>query len=329
MLNVLSLCSGVGGIELGLRLATAGRARTVAYVEREAYVAACLRARMADGLLDDAPIYSDLRSFDGRPWRGKVDLIAGGYPCQPFSAAGKRLGAADPRHLWPEFVRLLEETGAPAIFCENVRGHVSKGLREVLGDLARLGFDAEWDVFSAEEEGAPHRRQRLFIYAWMADTAAGRPQGGCESLPGGAAPTGELSGADEPTGESAGECGGSVAHPDLDAGGERRARVAVEGAGGWDAGRGSECEDVPEHRHPSSLRGQGNLGSQPQPVGGRPEREMARTPSPRGWWSAEPNVGRVAHGVAARVDRLRACGNGVVPAVACRAWRELTRRALA
>lgn len=98
--NVLSLCSGIGGLDLGLRLALP-QARTVCYAEREVYPAAVLAARIADGALDDAPIWSDLRRFDGQPWRGVVDCIIGGYPCQPFSLAGKRLGTRDPRFVWP------------------------------------------------------------------------------------------------------------------------------------------------------------------------------------------------------------------------------------
>jgi DNA (cytosine-5)-methyltransferase 1 len=161
-LNAISLCAGVGGIDLGL----APYARTVCYVEREAFSASVLVARMEERALDPAPIWSDLKTFDAAAWRGKVDLVTGGYPCQPWSVAGKRAGADDPRHLWPEVLRVLVESQAPFGFFENVRGHVSKGLREVLEDLARAGFHAEWDVFSAEEEGAPHRRQRLFVFAY-------------------------------------------------------------------------------------------------------------------------------------------------------------------
>ena len=168
-INILSLCSGIGGLDLGVHraLKSLGFApRVVCYVEGEAYAASILVKQMEKGNLDQAPVWSDLKTFDCEPWRGKVDLVIGGYPCQPFSAAGKRLGDKDPRHLWPYVLRVLAGTRAPLLFCENVRGHVSKGLGEVLGQVSCFGFDAEWDVFSAEEEGAPHRRERLFVFAY-------------------------------------------------------------------------------------------------------------------------------------------------------------------
>ncbi|MCP4308480.1 MAG: DNA cytosine methyltransferase [bacterium] len=264
-LNVLSLCSGVGGIELGLRLAWKPT-RTVCYVEREAYAAACLVARMQDGLLDLAPVHSDLRAFDGRPWAGVVDLVTAGYPCQPFSVAGKQLGAADPRHLWPEVLRVLVESQAPVAFLENVRGHVKKGLQQVLKDLAGFGFDAEWDVFSAEEEGAPHRRERLFIFAFDR--------------------------------HAPGMFGPSIQWGQPDRASQRTSEPLAYAK--------RQGKPQQERGEPDERRRLGNGG----------------------WWRAEPDVGRVAHGVPSRVDRLRALGNGVVPAVAARAWTELTARAM-
>ncbi len=162
-LRSLSLCSGIGGLDLGLGLAR--WCRTVCYVERDSFAASVLVARMEEAELDRAPIWNDLRSFDGRAWRGAVDLVVGGYPCQPFSAAGKRQGANDERHLWPEIRRILEEVAPPLAFFENVRGHLSLGFADVLGDLAALGFDAEWGVLAASDVGAPHKRERLFVLA--------------------------------------------------------------------------------------------------------------------------------------------------------------------
>jgi len=163
-LRALSLCAGIGGLDAGLRNARA--ARTVCYVEREVSAAARLAHRMGDGSLDAAPLWSDLKTFDAGEWRGRVDLVFGGYPCQPFSVAGKQLGARDPRHLWPEFVRILRHSDAPVLFIENVRGHLRVGFDEVLADLASLGFDAEWDIFAARDVGAPHKRERLFALAY-------------------------------------------------------------------------------------------------------------------------------------------------------------------
>ncbi|WP_422371359.1 DNA cytosine methyltransferase [Hoeflea sp.] len=107
-LTGLALCAGVGGLELGLHIAEP-RYRTVCFVEREAFAAATLVARMADKALDHAPVWDDVKAFDGRPWRGKVSLVTGGYPCQPFSAAGLQRGKNDPRHLWPDIARIVRE----------------------------------------------------------------------------------------------------------------------------------------------------------------------------------------------------------------------------
>ena len=170
-MNGLALCAGYGGLDIGIDLALGGKLRTVCYVEREARAAETLVARMEDEALERAPIWDDLRTFDGRPWRGRVDILTAGYPCQPFSHAGKRLGTDDPRHLWPEVRRILGETAAPMAFFENVRGHVRNGLAEVLADLDADGFDAEWGVLGAGDVGAPHKRDRLWIFAFRQSMA--------------------------------------------------------------------------------------------------------------------------------------------------------------
>lgn len=279
---MLALCAGVGGLELGLGLGTGGASRPVCYVERGAFNAARLAQRMQEGHLPLAPIHSDLKAFDGRPWAGVVDLVTAGYPCQPFSSAGKRLGAEDPRHLWPDVLRVLRQSQAPLLFCENVRGHVSNGLREVLEDLASLGFSAEWDLFSAEEEGSPHIRERLFVLAY----ADGQRRNQVREL--------------WQRESHLGRCAEALAHANR---------------GGLSGERQSQPGGI--KRTPGNLADGRALPGRLWD-GGRNE-----------WWVAEPAVGRVAHGVANRVDRLRATGNGVVPAVAARAWLELTGRALA
>jgi DNA (cytosine-5)-methyltransferase 1 len=140
--------------------------RTVAYVEREAYAAASLVARMEDGALDQAPVWSDLTTFDSAAWRGKLDCVTAGFPCQPHSVAGKRKGLDDDRWIWPNIVDIIRASGAWLIWLENVTGLVSTGgLAACLEDLSALGFNAEWGVLSAGEVGASHRRERLFILA--------------------------------------------------------------------------------------------------------------------------------------------------------------------
>jgi len=141
-------------------------ARTVCYVEREAYRLEILASRMEEGFLDKAPCWSDVRTFDGRVWRGTVDCISGGYPCQPFSISGKKLGADDPRHLWPDIFRIIQEIQPTFCFFENVSNHIWIGFSEVCEGLEGLGYSIEAGFFTAEEVGAPHQRERLYFMAY-------------------------------------------------------------------------------------------------------------------------------------------------------------------
>ena len=115
--------------------------------------------------MDAAPIWTNLKTFPWQSFRGTVDILSGGYPCQPFSLAGKRLGIEDPRHLWPFIANGIEIMRPRMCFFENVEGHVSLGLSTVISDLEELGYEVSWGVFSASECGAPHRRKRIFILA--------------------------------------------------------------------------------------------------------------------------------------------------------------------
>ena len=162
--TVISFCSGYGGIERGLDL-IGFEHRVIAYVEIEAYAIANLVNKMEAGLLPPAPIYSNLKTFPAHLFRDKVSLITGGYPCQPFSAAGQRKGTDDPRHLWPYIRGHIEAIRPIQCFFENVEGHISLGLREVISDLESLGYVCAWGIFSAREVGAPHQRKRVYILA--------------------------------------------------------------------------------------------------------------------------------------------------------------------
>jgi DNA (cytosine-5)-methyltransferase 1 len=163
-INVLSVCSGVGGLDLGLRLAMPSSV-VRCYVENEAYACGVLAERMEEKLLDDAPVWTDIRTFDGKPWRGIVQVVIGGYPCSPFSRAGKRRGKKDSRHLWPHVRRIVGEIEPDYCFFENVEGHLDLGFEQVRDDLLGLGFRVEAGLFAAEECGGSHRRKRLFILA--------------------------------------------------------------------------------------------------------------------------------------------------------------------
>jgi DNA (cytosine-5)-methyltransferase 1 len=141
--------------------------RTIAYAEIEAFACENLLARMESGQLDAAPIWSDLKSFPWAEFSGLVDILSGGYPCQPFSAAGLRKGTDDPRHLWPYIASGIRLLRPKLCFFENVEGHISLGLREVVGELEELGYETTWGIFSAAECGAPHQRKRVFILAHL------------------------------------------------------------------------------------------------------------------------------------------------------------------
>ena len=169
----VSLCAGYGGIDLGLKRVLPNL-RTVAFSEIEAFACANLVAKMEAGLLDAAPVWTDLKTFPWDSFHGKVDILSGGYPCQPFSAAGKRLGAADPRHLWPFIADGIRRMQPAVCFFENVEGHISLGLREVLRDLESVGYSATWGLFSAAEVGSVHQRKRIFVLAHRNDAGLER-----------------------------------------------------------------------------------------------------------------------------------------------------------
>lgn len=166
--NILSLCAGVGGLELGISLALRLRgeqSRGILYVEREAAAAASLVASMEAGWLHPAPVWSDLLTFDARPWRGLVHILASGDPCQDNSVAGKREGEDGERFLAPEVVRIAEECRPDLIFRENVPGNADGQLAAIAPPLEGLGYRLAAGIFSSAETGNTMRRERLFIMA--------------------------------------------------------------------------------------------------------------------------------------------------------------------
>ena len=168
MLKVLDLFSGIGGFSIGLEKAGF---ETVAFCEIEPYCRGVLERHWPD-----TPIYGDVKQLTGEQLRADgivPDVIVGGYPCQPFSVAGRQRGEEDPRHLWP-YIREHIYTIQPArVFLENVEGHISMGLSSVISDLEEDSYGATWGIFSAREVGAPHQRKRVYI---MADTESQRVQ---------------------------------------------------------------------------------------------------------------------------------------------------------
>ena len=344
-MNELSLFTGAGGGLLGTHLLGW---RPVGYVEWNEYCQRVIAARIRDGILPAAPIFGDIYAFNregyAAAYTGMVDVITGGFPCQPFSLAGKRQGAADERNGWPATIECLRVVRPEWALLENVPGLLTSGyFGTILGDLAESGFDCRWRVLSAAEVGAPHRRDRLWIVAhaqraergacesgryvtdwdhaeWSEATsgigtsgANGRAQDVAEPDSRGRGPDGERSGLD---GIRRGGENDPMASPQrgtdvANAHQGRRPWWAGEQRPGW--GRQSEdgsSEGIPNPERQSLALGdrqQGSRGARPDAAGGD-------------WWAAEPDVGRVAHGVAARVDRLTALGNGQVPAVVRAAW---------
>lgn len=163
-MNELALFAGAGGGILGGKLLGW---RTVCAVERDAYAAQVLAQRQNDGILPPFPIWSDVCSFDGKPWQGIVDVVSGGFPCQDISVAGKGAGITGERSgLWSEMARIIGEVRPRFAFIENSPALVNRGHDRVLADLAALGFDAEWGVLSAADVGAQHIRERIWILAY-------------------------------------------------------------------------------------------------------------------------------------------------------------------
>ena len=174
----LSLCAGYGGIDLGLRRVLP-ECRTVAYVEIEAFAIQNLVDKIETEQLDPAPVYTDVKSFPFKEFRGCVDILSGGFPCQPFSQAGSQRSTEDPRHIFPYILEGIRECRPSVVFLENVEGIISSKTKDgesvlqyVLRSLEEVGYSATAGVFSASEIGAPHQRKRVFIlgYSTLADS---------------------------------------------------------------------------------------------------------------------------------------------------------------
>ena len=323
----LSLCSGYGGIDLGLRRVIPNL-RTVAYAEIEAFACENLLARMEGGQLDAAPIWSDLKSFPWADFSGLVDILSGGYPCQPFSAAGLRKGTDDPRHLWP-FISAGIAVMRPSIcFFENVEGHISLGLPDVIEDLGRLGYRATWGIFSAAECGAPHQRKRVFIMAHRNDTGLERHRRhvaehdsqGRQGADGHAWPSrpGQPQHAWEPS-RVLGNAGGDGWREDQSRR-ETEERIATDGTG---QSMAHSCEQHGE-RWPSRVGWRS--GSTLDAAGGYAE-EQRQTQPALGGDTDGPASGldyaELCVSCDNRTDELRLLGNGVVPATAALAFQTL------
>jgi DNA (cytosine-5)-methyltransferase 1 len=309
MLTVGSLFSGIGGLDLGLERAGM---QVIWQSEIDPYACKVLKKHWPE-----VPNHGNIKEID---WRNIVrpDVICGGYPCQPFSQAGKRQGEKDERHLWPWVKDAISVLRPRYAILENVRGHLTLGGTTVIGELAEIGYDAEWRIVSAASVGANHRRDRIIIVAYpnsqneptcakheqrlVADTDSGRReqrQPETQSLQG-------LSRSGERATDMADADGERLERPRPEQQTTRVARSREE------SGRNVANTDLRE-----TSGGFGWNGTDRSAVfGGEHQRRGTAGYAGREWWQVEPGMGRVANGVSNRVDRLRGLGNAVVPQVA-------------
>ena len=348
-LTVGSLFSGIGGLELGVEHATGGR---VAFqVERDAWCREVLAKHWPDAVR-----YDDVCTVRGLP---AVDILCGGFPCQDVSLAGKRAGFGGERSsLWREYRRIIADVGPRFVFVENVPGLLTAddgyAFAEVLGDLAALGFDAEWDVFRASDVGAPHRRERLFLLAYRDDCGGA----GADTRGEGAGRHGPLADGTDVALSDRGGCGpDGIARVGSEmgvGGGDPRDSAAAANAGACGMAD-AECgrrEDVEPARGRLGALSRPGCGARRQqatsphncspngvdrgcaqsrvgvPVDGLPRRlDAHQWPAGRGEAQHPGEPPRTAAGVANRAAQLKAYGNAVVPAQAALAWRALSERA--
>jgi len=291
-MNELALFAGAGGGILGGHLLGW---RTVCAVEWEQYPASVLCARQNEKVLPPFPIWDDVQTFDGRPWRGIAQVVSGGFPCQDISAAGKGDGLDGERSgMWREMARIIGEVQPQYAFVENSPMLTSRGLGTVLGNLAEMGFDAKWCVLGADSVGAPHKRDRIWI---LATNARGI---GCNIWSSNREERYVLHDINGNASQSQSEWQGRIGRSwKTDSNVANSSSIRQQGQGQHEQ---SVCSEESRHRQTSYVESIG-----------RPK-----------FWSIEPNVGRVANGVASRVDRLKAIGNGQVPLCAATAWRILS-----
>ena len=297
-MRCLDLFSGIGGFSLGLERAGM---ETVAFCEYDKKAQLVLKKHWPD-----VPMFDDVRTLTGeqleRAGITDIGLICGGYPCQPFSVAGKRQGKADDRHLWPEFFRLIQEIRPTWVIAENVAGHINMGLDSVLADLESEGYQCQTFLIPACAVDAFHRRDRVWIVAWNSNGGNVGKEREIQER------------------ESTDSCGicTDVAHSES----ARREARRSNGMGNDDKPRGDEGQssgcsesDLADTMH-KRLQGREETGN---PEGGGKERKEFTTGcserSEPGNWLPEPAVGRVANGVPRRVDRLKQLGNAVVPQI--------------
>ena len=313
-MNELALFAGAGGGILGGHLLGW---RTVCAVEWDAYAASILVQRQNDGCLPPFAIWDDVQTFDGRPWRGRVDVISGGFPCTDISCAGRGAGIEGKESgMWKHMARIVGEVRPRFVFVENSPMLVGRGLARVLCDLAEMGYDAKWGVVGAHHVAAPHKRDRIWIVG--NSDSKGKP---VESF------HDEAPELQEDVADSHGSKPTEKPRDSPEVSGvptEIRTNISSS----LPRGSGEGVADS-ERTGLEGQSGDEQRGSEP----GRQRAEAGRSTGQEGlfgrnlasWWATEPGLGRVAHGVANRVDRLKCIGNGQVPQCAALAWETLSK----
>jgi len=304
-LQHLDLFSGIGGFSLGLE--TAGLADTVAFCDIDKYCHKVLNKHWPH-----VPIFSDIKELNYETLRSNginnIDIITGGYPCQPFSVAGRKKGEEDPRHLWPEYFRLVKELRPTWVIGENVSGHVKQGLDTVLEDLESEGYSTRTFSISASSIGANHKRERIWVLAH-----SGRAlREGTEF---------ERTYANETEQGDANQSERSSGTPKLNVADSQREgleRLSEQSStfSGENEGSqfGNESGGAGNVANPDSERLKEQWRSKSISTKGD-KSECSSSEERVGWWEFEPDVGRVAHGIPNRVDRLKALGNSLVPQI--------------
>ena len=328
-MNVLDLFSGIGGFSYaGEKLV--GGYETVAFCEYDKHCQKVLRKHWPD-----TEIIDDVRELanDADRFRGLVDIVVGGYPCQPFSLAGVRRGDKDDRHLWPEMLRIIQAVRPTWVIGENVAGHISMGLDEVLSDLETEGYQARCFVIPAVAADAYHRRDRCWIVGYAkrdgssAAEVRGKPQEDGERSPQGQGVAEQSEGTGRPRdgqkmargarasalGDTERQQWGAAEARRLDVDGSVLDRSQGREETDKTEGSGADVSnaDSPRLQRQSEPKGSGQTGRQPFGDEGLPWGKGK-------FWEPEPSVGRVANGVSGRVHRLRQLGNSIVPQVAAR-----------
>ena len=309
-LKILDLFSGIGGFSLGLE--ATGHFETAAFCEIEPYCKQVLKKHWPT-----VPIFDDIRQLKGTDI-GTIDIITGGYPCQPFSVAGKQKAEQDPRHLWPEYFRLIQELRPTWVIGENVSGHIKLGLDSVLEDLASEGYSTRTFSISASSIGANHKRERVWTVAYSG-SIANAMRGIDNSL------SKESRSWSYYEGRGRGNANG-ISHPSTN---ERLDSKDVENSRRtlWQRGQfskenedeiGKENANQFERSSSTSKIDVADTDSKRQQEQWRPisverQRKEGQELECKSWWESEPRVGRVAHGIPKRVDRLKTLGNAVVP----------------